>query len=200
MLYLPPGVAHHGVADSECMTYSIGFRAPSDAELLADFAGWLAQKADAGGRYADPDLQLDEAEAGQIASSARERIRTKLRHYLAMDDAELDRWFGCFITEPKPWLVAAPPDEAIAAADLIARLRAGEWLQRAPAARINFIPGTLFCDGKAYDLPSAAADIAPLLACRRSLSWADLAASLKIDATVALLTDLYNAGKYYFND
>jgi 50S ribosomal protein L16 3-hydroxylase len=42
MLYLPPGVAHHGVAQNDCMTLSIGFRAPSHAEMLADFAGWLA--------------------------------------------------------------------------------------------------------------------------------------------------------------
>jgi len=45
MLYLPPGVAHHGVAFGECMTCSIGFRAPSQQELLADFAGALMQDA-----------------------------------------------------------------------------------------------------------------------------------------------------------
>ncbi|MGZ5651941.1 MAG: cupin domain-containing protein, partial [Usitatibacter sp.] len=37
MLYLPPGVAHHGVAESECLTWSIGFRAPTDGELTAGF-------------------------------------------------------------------------------------------------------------------------------------------------------------------
>ena len=39
MLYLPPGVAHDGVADGECITYSIGFRAPTWQELLDP---WLA--------------------------------------------------------------------------------------------------------------------------------------------------------------
>ena len=28
MLYLPPRYAHDGIAEGECMTYSIGFRAP----------------------------------------------------------------------------------------------------------------------------------------------------------------------------
>ena len=37
MLYLPPGVAHHGVALEECLTYSIGFRAPSEYDLVAGF-------------------------------------------------------------------------------------------------------------------------------------------------------------------
>jgi len=33
MLYLPPHIAHEGVAEGECMTCSIGFRAPSESEL-----------------------------------------------------------------------------------------------------------------------------------------------------------------------
>src|SRR3546814_6694163 len=36
MLYLPPGVPHHGVAEDPCMTFSIGMRAPSSAELLGE--------------------------------------------------------------------------------------------------------------------------------------------------------------------
>src|SRR5690606_21392773 len=36
VLYLPPGVAHHGVAeDDDCVTWSVGFRAPRLADLLA---------------------------------------------------------------------------------------------------------------------------------------------------------------------
>src|SRR5690348_813356 len=53
MLYLPPGVAHHGVAFGECMTFSIGFRAPSQSELLADLAGLLMQGASRDNHYAD---------------------------------------------------------------------------------------------------------------------------------------------------
>jgi len=37
MLYLPPGVAHEGTAVGECITYSIGFRAPTHQELLEPF-------------------------------------------------------------------------------------------------------------------------------------------------------------------
>lgn len=43
MLYVPPGIAHWGEALSrDCITYSIGFRAPSQAETLVDFAQFLA--------------------------------------------------------------------------------------------------------------------------------------------------------------
>src|SRR5205814_7476806 len=53
MLYLPPGVAHHGVALGECMTFSIGFRAPAPADLLAGFLHRLVQEADRSRLYED---------------------------------------------------------------------------------------------------------------------------------------------------
>ena len=57
MLYLPPGVPHHGVAEDACLTFSIGMRAPAAAELLGDFVDTLAGEADDSLRFADPDLQ-----------------------------------------------------------------------------------------------------------------------------------------------
>ncbi|HEY6893489.1 MAG TPA: cupin domain-containing protein, partial [Rhodanobacteraceae bacterium] len=56
MLYLPPGVPHHGVAIGECMTYSVGMRAPSRAELLVDFAETFAAEWPEELRFGDPDL------------------------------------------------------------------------------------------------------------------------------------------------
>src|SRR5262249_32017270 len=56
MLYLPPGVAHHGVALEECLTYSVGFRAPSHAELVAGFLQRVVTGVDQARRYQDPDL------------------------------------------------------------------------------------------------------------------------------------------------
>jgi 50S ribosomal protein L16 3-hydroxylase len=57
VLYLPPGVAHWGSADGDCMTYSLGFRAPQRQELLAE---WLHHCADQAGTapLVDPDEGL----------------------------------------------------------------------------------------------------------------------------------------------
>jgi 50S ribosomal protein L16 3-hydroxylase len=57
MLYLPPHYAHDGVAEGECMTYSIGFRAPSFQELGEAFLQFMADSIDLPGRYADPGLE-----------------------------------------------------------------------------------------------------------------------------------------------
>jgi hypothetical protein len=74
ILYVPPGIAHDGVAvGDDCMTYSIGFRAPSRAELVEN---WCAHQVDAmveDDRYADPDLKV-QACPGEITASALDRL------------------------------------------------------------------------------------------------------------------------------
>jgi 50S ribosomal protein L16 3-hydroxylase len=57
VLYLPPGVAHEGVAIGECMTCSIGFRAPRWQDLVAPWHAWLEESTRLRGAYADPDLK-----------------------------------------------------------------------------------------------------------------------------------------------
>lgn len=59
MLYLPPGIAHHGVAIDACMTISIGFRAPTAIEVLESFSLEVARQESATERYCDPDLETN---------------------------------------------------------------------------------------------------------------------------------------------
>ena len=66
MLYLPPGWAHDGVAEGgECMTYSIGFRAPRSPDLGVDLVERLLDRAAArdGSLYADPKQRATRAPA-----------------------------------------------------------------------------------------------------------------------------------------
>jgi 50S ribosomal protein L16 3-hydroxylase len=84
-LYLPPRVAHHGIALENCMTYSVGFRSPSMSELLRVYADHL-EKNDQGlaDRYQDPSLVpggarvgIDGAEADRLADFFFSRLPTK---------------------------------------------------------------------------------------------------------------------------
>ncbi|TXI67221.1 MAG: cupin domain-containing protein [Limnohabitans sp.] len=45
MLYLPPKWAHDGIAEGECMTWSIGFRSPQAGELARELLQGLADEA-----------------------------------------------------------------------------------------------------------------------------------------------------------
>ena len=98
MLYLPPRVSHRGVALTECLTYSIGFRSPTVSDLLGDLAvEVLAQ--DHEQHYLDPPLNSTMA-SEEIAPEFVEQAKNLLLHTLDNDELLAD-WFARFMTAPK---------------------------------------------------------------------------------------------------
>ncbi len=102
MLYLPPRYAHDGVADGECMTYSIGFRSPAKGELAREVLQRLAEQAidDVGSAlYRDPGQTAPEhcgAIPDAMVDFAQDALQDALRDPLA-----LRRALGEYLTEPK---------------------------------------------------------------------------------------------------
>lgn len=92
MLYVPPRFAHNGVAEGEdCMTYSVGFRAPSRSELIAHFCDHVLDGLDDDDRYVDPDLTV-QADPAEVSEQAIDRLHAMVRE--KMDDrGEFARWF-----------------------------------------------------------------------------------------------------------
>jgi 50S ribosomal protein L16 3-hydroxylase len=202
MLYLPPRVAHHGVATDDCMTYSIGFRAPSHQELVGDFLQYALEQIDPDARYSDPDLAPAE-HPGEITGDALERVRSLLRDLVA-DDAAIDRWFGQYVTEPQRNRIAVPREEPLPAGDVAAAIRRGADLRRGPATRIAFTPrddgsATLFANGNAIDLTADLAPLAATLAGRERIPAADLQPHLDTAAARTLVADLVNDGLLEFD-
>ena len=103
MLYLPPGWAHEGVAvGGECMTASIGFRAPRAVEVAQALLARLADGLDAGPsprRYRDP-AQTATAVPGAIPEALQRFGHRALARALA-DPAVVERTLGEWLTEPK---------------------------------------------------------------------------------------------------
>lgn len=106
LLYLPPGWAHDGVADGECMTASVGFRSPARRDLAADLLGRLGEALASRGqgpavretRYRDPAQPATER-PGWIPEPLRAFARQALEAALA-DPRALDRALGEWLTEP----------------------------------------------------------------------------------------------------
>jgi len=134
MLYLPPGVPHLGVAEDACLTFSIGMRAPSRAELMLDFAEELAARIPDDERYADPDLALPR-DPDEIDDAAFARVREALASLQSLDEDELRRWFGRFITQYRAAGELAAPSRAPSPATLADALAKGGRLLRHPHAR-----------------------------------------------------------------
>ncbi len=103
MLYLPPGISHHGIALNDCMTYSVGFRAPTAGEMLDDLATELLADdryaARAAAVYRDPPLTPAMAGA-EIDSGFIGQVRALLAELLD-DEALLGDWFARYMTRPK---------------------------------------------------------------------------------------------------
>jgi 50S ribosomal protein L16 3-hydroxylase len=100
MLYLPPHYAHEGTAIGECMTYSIGFRAPSYQELGEAFLHFLADSIELDGRYADPDL-VPSTHPAEISRAMLSKISAQL-HRIRFDESDIAIFLGEFLSEPKP--------------------------------------------------------------------------------------------------
>lgn len=103
MLYLPPRYAHDGVAlEGDCMTYSIGFRAPRQGELARELLQRLADDSAEPAQdslYPDPK-QPAVSTPGAIPAALHDFARQSLQHALG-DPQALARLLGEYLTEPK---------------------------------------------------------------------------------------------------
>ena len=109
MLYLPPHVAHWGIAVGDCMTYSIGFRAPSAQEFGSEFLNYLQEHKTLIGQYRDPNLSLQDAPA-EIGHPMISSVHQMLEG-LKWDDEDVADFLGRYLTEPKVHILFDAPAE-----------------------------------------------------------------------------------------
>lgn len=197
MLYLPPRVAHKGVALNECMTYSVGFRAPSHSEILAGYLGYVSEQIDPLLRYSDPNLKMP-AHPSEIDTEALVRIRNVIKTAL-QEDRFIDEWFGQFITEPNRDVYAYPLDKPVDAGEVSQFLAADGQLQRFKGATFAFITEEsgdiqLFVSGMSFLFPAPIAASVPMICEAPELSKKTMATFMESDTFLELVTDLINEG------
>ena len=151
VLYLPPGVAHHGTAADACMTWSIGMRAPQLSDLRDGPSTTEADKP----FYCDADLERREARPGYISGEAIERACKLLGTPLSKLDTVAES-FGCCVTETKNWLRPEGATQA-EAKKLLALSQAGLELQLHGMTRIAWDDQRVYVNGSSHRLPGSAA-------------------------------------------
>jgi 50S ribosomal protein L16 3-hydroxylase len=194
MLYLPPGYAHYGIALDACMTFSVGTRAPSSAEMLTDFVDDLAQKLPEYQRYQDPDLGQNQ-DPYEIDSVAFERVNNA---FAAMDVASENnrkRWFGEFITRYRASGDISTDPKLVKWQSVLVQLHQGHALLRHPFARLAWCAdgnqALLFISGDSYTVPQNDAK----LICQQALIDSSHFNALNT-AGQQLLAALYQQGFY----
>ena len=203
MLYLPPGVAHWGIAENDCMTLSIGFRTPSHAETLTGFTDYLVSQHGLGEHLVDPDPKLLD-NPGRIDQAVIDELARIVRQ--CTDDPQaLAGWFGQAMTEPKHAGIVEPPETPFSETDLYRQVAQGRDLVWNEGSRFAFHDQqdsegevrVLFADGQRFSLRGNAREFAPVLCAGRHLGAADLLPWLEDEALLGLLTTLANQGSLY---
>lgn len=194
MLYLPPGWAHHGVSQSDdCMTISIGFRAPSADEAITSYADYLGEQLPASQRYSDAGMTPAQ-QPGELDDAAVERMRQLIISTLDKPE-QVAQWFGRVMTQPKYVDQVVPLDTPLNEAELVAQLQEDEPLYHMPGSRFAWRSDasgtTLFVDGDGHacseTLAQRLADATPLYA-----------EDLELEGAAALITQLVNTGSLGF--
>jgi 50S ribosomal protein L16 3-hydroxylase len=200
MLYLPPLLAHCGTAEDDCMTYSVGFRAPSAAEVLTHFTDFLGQFLPDEERYSDADAQPT-SDPHQIQRDSLDRLKALLNEHIN-DERLLMTWFGQFMTEPRyPELIATIEiDEAA----FLGSLEDGAVLIRNPSARLAWSEVgedlVLFASGQSRLLSASLRDLLKLICSADALHIDNLAPWLGDEEGRNLLLELAKQGSLEFAD
>ena len=186
MLYIPPGVAHWGIAEGDdCLTYSIGFRAPSIADILTEASQEAASQLTNDQRYRDIQPS-DFSHPGEISDATVEALTQLVREHLKPDT--LRDWFGRYMTSPKyPELEPDVDDEE----------NPGDTLYRHPASRFAYTntregDAVFYADGEAHPCSRA---LAMALCSEWTLSRAELVEHANDERDQHLLEMLIEEGK-----
>lgn len=186
MLYLPPRLAHNGVALSECMTWSVGFRAPTHQEIACAFLDYLQESLTIEGRYADPDLKLTNHPAA-LPTEMIERLGAVINS-IRWSRHDIVDFLGRYLSEPKPHVFFEPP-RRLMSRERFAEKVALEGLRLDPRTRMLFHGANFYINGERLVVPEAHRRLLVKLADQRALPPSALP-----EALLAMLYDGYKAG------
>jgi len=206
MLYVPPRFAHYGIGiGSDCMTYSVGFRAPGQAELISHWCDHVLESVSDDDRYQDLNTELlltnnSRNNPGEITPQALEQLRKLALEKLTDADA-FRRWFGVHTTTPKYPDRDFSPEKPLSEKTLLSRLKKYGALHRSAASRFAFSRDAdviLFVDGNSYHSLDTA--FVEYLCANTIWQQRDLAAWLGSTIAVELLCTLFNHGSVHFDE
>ncbi|MGQ0441932.1 MAG: JmjC domain-containing protein [Methylophilaceae bacterium] len=190
MLYLPPKIAHWGVAEGDdCMTYSIGFRAPAIQELIDEFLIALQDHTQEEGLYEDADLTLQDHPA-EISDAMVNKVNRMLEK-ITWEKNNVAEFLGKYLTEPKPDIVFEP-NRTISVASFAKKI-ALQPLRLHLKSQLLFYQNQFYLNGEFITTPE------PLIDCMRNLADHRYLDTVKLDnqlqqTLAALLCESYLAG------
>ena len=182
------------------MTYSVGFRAPSAAEVLTHFTDFLGQFLPDETRYSDAGT-VPVSDPNEIQRDALDRLKALLAEHMS-DERLLMTWFGQFMTEPRyPELIAGIEiDED----GFLGQLEDGAVMIRNPSARMAWSEVgedlVLFASGQSRVVSAGLRELLKMICSADALHLENLGPWLANDEARTLLLELAKQGSVEFAD
>ena len=199
MLYLPPNVAHYGIGLENCMTFSIGFRAPSHAELLSAYIDDKMSSLKDELRYTDPKLTAAQA-PGEISHEAIKNVQELLLSHFS-DTSKIQHWFGQFITDYLNDEQELSQNN-ISPTEFLTLIENAESIRRPATVRANYMYDAntfaLYINGEKFETPPNMNELAMLYCNQHSYQYSDIKVYINNNATM-FLCELYNKGYIEFH-
>jgi 50S ribosomal protein L16 3-hydroxylase len=190
ILYLPPQIAHWGSAVGDnCMTYSIGFRAPKKTELIYEFLSYLQDNIAVEGLYEDADLKL-QAHPAEIHQSMLIKVDAILKK-ISWNKETIADFLGLYLTEPKAEVIFSP-NRKISVKEFEKKL-AKKPIRLDLKSQLLFYQHNFYLNGDRLIVPSALIDCTQKLADHRILDTPNLAKNVQ-EKLACILHEAYLAG------
>lgn len=186
MLYLPPQYAHNGVALTDCMTWSVGFRVPTAADMVGHFLNYLHDHLQPVGLYRDPDMQRQRHPA-EIPTTMLNQVATMLKA-IRWNRELITDFLGCHLSEPKTHVFFDPPKRPLKPEDFIKAVEQ-KGLRLDPRSQLLFRGHCFYINGERIVPPPETATLLKNLADHRCLQPTPIREPLS-----SLFYDWYIAG------
>ncbi len=200
MLYVPPGVAHWGIARGDCTTFSIGFRAPRISDMVSRWIDSLLEKIEPDTFYADAGLTAV-TRPGEIRACDMQRMISQLQAAVDHQSEQQthSHWLGELVTEPR---YETGPDDEATLSQARQALHAGTGcLYLAAAAKLAWQQNTdcvaIFANGESRTFPESVLAAVLQLCANWHLDRAEVQALCQLDQGDALLDYLLDSGCVY---
>ncbi len=190
MLYLPPHIAHEGVALGACTTYSIGFRAPTFTELAREFLLDRSEATTLPGRYQDATRKAT-AEPAEIDQSLLEQLSEQFAR-IRWTSEDIELFAGRYFSDPKAQVFFEPPTRPSRA-----RFRAGalkDGLIVDPKTRLLYRGENFYINGETLGVGRRARGWLAEFANARSAGASACQAAFEHEDLALLLFEWFRAG------
>lgn len=200
MLYIPPGFPHCGETLTVAMSYSIGFRAPSQQELVSEVADYLLDNNLGQQRFTS---QTEPSSAGIVSQDHQVGIMSLLSQ-LSQDPNSYQIVLGKLLSQNRFELDLCEGEEAYSIEDLQDAFAQGAGVCRIGGLKVlrleNDSTPRLFINGDVHELLNTPADVIAQLSDNVSLNADEATEICQHEEVQALLLKLINQGFYYLSD